>query len=159
MPYRVRRLNWDLLTRPTMAGLATEAQANASLNRSVLGGLASIGGGIVQKRQEKESRRRSDRDFSLREDAFDLRVKQHNLSVDIEAEKRRDQQAADKEMLDNLGLASEAVGQEHAATGEVSPETLATFQETTAMAGGPELAQLKLKRRAEKEALDCGPGG
>ena len=93
MPYRGRPIRWDLLLRPTMQGLATEAQADARMNQNVMGGLLSIGDSIKTGRQAKESKRRYEKDYDLREGHLQL---------------RKDQVEAEQARIDNAKSAAQA---------------------------------------------------
>ena len=90
MPYRARKIDWNLLLRPTMAGIATSGQASARLSDTIRGAGSSIGAGLVRSRQEDESkrrykeqqaesRRRNEQDLGLRQQALDLRKSEFDL--------------------------------------------------------------------------------
>ena len=92
MVVRARKIDWRLLTEPTSRGIEIEAAADARMHASIQRSVSNVGSSIVRSRGEKENKRRSDRDFSLRQRSVSLREKERedNLSLRREDKERQD---------------------------------------------------------------------
>lgn len=154
MPYRVRRIDWGLLANTAAEGLRQEARNIERVGRAGRNALSTLHADRVRRRQEKESRRRADiddarQDRALRirsrntREALDLRHQELSLRREKFESERRDKQARDTEILDNLGVATESVNREFVETGEVSPESSKNLKTYVDLAGGPEVATRK----------------
>ena len=130
MPVQVRKIDWSLLVNPSMAGIRIEADADARKHATISGAFNNVGA-------RRESKRRADREFSLRKRSVDLREEQIK-------EDRLARQAFDSQLLDDVQQAGAAVAQ----SGGNDPEASQRLIQLTQAAGGAAAAGAKIVNRA-----------
>ena len=143
MVYRVRPIRWDLLVNPVTEGLRTEAAADARKFANLGSGIESVGQNIRQKKVDAENKRRSDRDFGLRQQAFDLRKD--------ELEANRLEREGDLSSLVDAGIDSASALKDN----PNNPQVQQTFSQLVQAMGGEERAALLTTERAR----GCGGAG
>ena len=155
MVARARKIDYRLLTGPKMAGIQAEIQADANMNRSIMGGMVGLGQGIGQAGRNKESERRYEKDYELRKGALDLRTREYEHKIAKEERLRVEQQ--------NSWAAIYGEGQAMAASGD--PRATEAVQDLVGRAGGPEAVKGAMNRVTIKpnvplpEQIKCGPSG
>jgi hypothetical protein len=152
MPYRARKIDWSLMIGPRMAGIEAESRASENLSRAIFQGLSSIGEGAARKRQEAESRRRFDAQMGMA--ASDDARADAKLGLEFaEYEQRQEErQANDAALLDELGMATDAVNGSAATTGQPDPQAASRLNDVTGALGGARAAMDKWTRRIQFEA-------
>lgn len=164
MPYRMRPTRWDLLVNPTLAGLREEAEASARFGQTLIGSGAAIGEGIARGKTRREQQRRFNEEMGLRK-ADDARADRAQDREDAEfllryeeaEERRRDRQASDTDMLNDLGVVTESMAAEAAAGGQPSPQTAQDFKRTVDGLGGAQAAYDRIARRASGRVIPDRP--
>lgn len=156
MPARANKLNWNLLLEPSMAGLATEANANARMHASIQGSLSSLVDDVQTNRREKESKRRYDTtEARIRESSIDLKREMAQAKIDALKAK----QAGVSSDFDSTlqGLRDTTGDSERSAQGDFearaqalhdsvlavdpnNPKTISDFKALVDSFGGPDIA-------------------
>ena len=155
-PYRVRRINWNLLVNPTMQGINIRARGDENFARGIGRGLSDLGTGIQNQRLEKESNRRARSREGLAQGSLDLRRDELNLKRNLDAADRSEA-AANQAYLDGLvNELSQSAVTESQQTGEVSPQTKTNLTKVVEGQGGPEIVKKRQEALAE---IECDGDG
>jgi len=155
VPYKSRPINFGYLINPTMAGLETLARSGQLAKQRRDAQLQSLAQSIDLRRDRAQRQREFDLQYGLSERRQGLAEQEFAFRQAQVEEAKRDRQANETFMLDQIDQLGQQLGLEKQMMGAPQPETADRFNKFVAGFGSPDQVAVRLALREEP----CKPGG